>query len=112
MVVKSDFLGLVNVEWYILIGGSIYELEELILFGVYKVFKEVYFLLLLILVLCYLDCFDIVLKLIEKVEFIFVKSVDNLVINDDCDVLLVNEMGWLNVVYDVVDIVFVGGSIV
>lgn len=31
---------------------------------------------------------------------------------DDCDVLLVNEMGKFNVVYIVVDFVFVGGSIV
>jgi 3-deoxy-D-manno-octulosonic-acid transferase len=108
---KSDFLGLANAERYILIGGSTHEPEESILLGVYKALKEAHPSLLLILVPRHPDRFDTVSKLIEKAELTLVKSADNPVINDDCDVLLVNEMGRLNAAYDVADIAFVGGSI-
>jgi 3-deoxy-D-manno-octulosonic-acid transferase len=108
---KSDFLGLANAERYILIGGSTHEPEESILLGVYKALKEAHPSLLLILVPRHPDRFESVSKLIEKAELTLVKSADNPVINDDCDVLLVNEMGRLNAAYDVADIAFVGGSI-
>lgn len=66
----------------------------------------------MIIVFCYLECFEVVVKLFERYNLNFVKSleVDNVL--DDVNVILLDEMGKLNYVYVVVIFVFVGGFIV
>lgn len=108
---KADFMGLASANRTILIGGSTHDPEETILLNVYRALKPLFPSLLLILVPRHPDRFDVVAKLAERAGVKLLCSADSPVIDQNCDLLLVNEMGRLNAAYDVADIAFVGGSI-
>ena len=55
--------------------------------------------------------YETVARLIHKSGLAMTQSASANSVSDDCDVLLVNEMGKLNAVYAVADFAFVGGSI-
>lgn len=108
---KTDFLNLATSNRIILIGGSTHDPEESTLLNVYRALKRAFPALLLILVPRHPDRFDAVARIIEKAGSTMCLSADSPEIDQDCDVLLVNEMGKLNAAYDVADMAFVGGSI-
>ncbi len=108
---KTDFLNLAKDNRIILIGGSTHDPEESTLLNVYRALKPTFPALLLILVPRHPDRFDAVERIIEKAGSSMRLSADCPDVEQDCDVLLVNEMGKLNSAYDVADIAFVGGSI-
>ncbi len=106
-----DFHGVSRESRTTLIGGSTHDGEELALIHTYQQLKGDYPSLLLILVPRHPERFNSVKKLLteEKVNTVF--SSEGGQVMAETDVLLVDEMGKLNVAYQVASIAFVGGSL-
>ena len=107
----SGFLGLEHSSRKVLVGGSTHDPEETVLLQTYQAVKKHCPQLLLVLVPRHPERFETVARLIQKSGLAMTQSVSAEIVPDDCDVLLVNEMGKLNAVYAVADFAFVGGSI-
>ena len=108
---QSDFLGLETAGRKILVGGSTHDPEESTLLATYQAVKARCPQLLLVLVPRHPERFETVAKLIGKTGLTMLKSTSITAVPEDCDVVLVNEMGKLNAAYAVADFAFVGGSI-
>ena len=107
----SGFLGLEHSSRKVLVGGSTHDPEETVLLQTYQAVKKHCPQLLLVLVPRHPERFETVARLIQKSGLAMTQSASANSVSDDCDVLLVNEMGKLNAVYAVADFAFVGGSI-
>lgn len=107
----SGFLGLEHSDRKVLVGGSTHDPEETVLLQTYQAVKKHCPQLLLVLVPRHPERFETVARLIHKSGLTMTQSASADSVSDDCDVLLVNEMGKLNAVYTVADFAFVGGSI-
>lgn len=108
---KEDFLELESSGRKILVGGSTHEPEESLMLETYQALKSDHPSLLLMLVPRHPERFETVARLINKTGLNTLQSAEIDTVPDNCDVLLVNEMGKLNAVYSVADFAFVGGSI-
>jgi 3-deoxy-D-manno-octulosonic-acid transferase len=106
-----QFLGLRRGCRHILLGGSTHAPEEDILLTAFKSLVTEYPDLLLILVPRHPERFDAVAQLVEASGLSFCRSKDTDEVSDDCQVLLIDEMGKLNFAYQVSTMAFVGGSI-
>ena len=107
----SGFLGLEHSNRKVLVGGSTHDPEETVLLQTYQAVKKHCPQLLLVLVPRHPERFETVARLIQKSGLTMTQSASADSVSDDCEVLLVNEMGKLNAVYTVADFAFVGGSI-
>ncbi|WP_414829462.1 3-deoxy-D-manno-octulosonic acid transferase [Alteromonas sp. H39] len=107
----SAFLGLQRGMRRIVVAGSTHEPEEQVLLEVYNSLASSYPDLLLILVPRHPERFAAVAKLLETKSVRFVKSSQCPSVSADCGVVLVDEMGKLNQVYQIADYSFVGGSL-
>jgi 3-deoxy-D-manno-octulosonic-acid transferase len=108
---ESGFLGLEGAGRTILVGGSTHDPEETVLLQTYQAVKAQCPQLMLVLVPRHPERFETVARLIQKTGLTMAQSASVSSVPDECDVLLVNEMGKLNAVYTVADFAFVGGSI-
>ncbi|NVK56379.1 MAG: lipid IV(A) 3-deoxy-D-manno-octulosonic acid transferase [Alteromonadaceae bacterium] len=107
----QGFMQLEHSERKVLVAGSTHEPEESLFLDVYQTLKAEYPALLLVLVPRHPERFEAVARLINKYGLNMIQSAQSHTVPQNCDVLLVNEMGKLNAVYSAADIAFVGGSI-
>lgn len=108
---SAPFLKLNHSRRKVLVGGSTHAPEEQVLIDAYKKLKPNNTDLLLVLVPRHPERFETVAKLVQKNGLKMLKSREVTQVSANCDVLLVNEMGKLNLVYDAADFAFVGGSL-
>lgn len=107
----APFLHLDGKERPVLVGGSTHEGEETALLDTLEQLSDSHPKLLLILVPRHPERFKVVKRLIEQRNLPFIQSSQASHVPDDCNVVLLDEMGKLNQAYQVASIAFVGGSL-
>ncbi|RDV26746.1 3-deoxy-D-manno-octulosonic acid transferase [Alteromonas aestuariivivens] len=107
----TGFLNLSRGQRPVLIGGSTHDPEEAALLDAAAKLRVHYPNLLLVLVPRHPQRFDTVAGLLVNQAVVFVRTSEVDHIHEDCQVVLVDEMGKLNQVYSVANMAFVGGSL-
>lgn len=110
-VTGASFKGISQSDGAAIVGGSTHEPEEQVLLDAYKALKPLFPHLRLILVPRHPERFDVVAKLLDTNDITFVRTSEVEVIPGEVRVVLLDEMGKLNVAYSIATAAFVGGSI-
>ena len=106
-----QFLNLRAGQRPVIVAGSTHDPEEEVMLDTLQQLLPEHASMLLIVVPRHPERFNVVRKLIQQRKLNFVQSSQSRHIPDDCQVVLVDEMGKLNQAYQVASVAFVGGSL-
>ncbi|MEW9797298.1 3-deoxy-D-manno-octulosonic acid transferase [Alteromonas sp. CYL-A6] len=107
----ETFMGLEQGAKPVIVGGSTHEPEEALLLDACASLNAAGHEVMLILVPRHPQRFDDVAGLLDKRALRYVRTSQASSVPDDCQVILVDEMGKLNAAYRVATVAFVGGSV-
>ncbi len=106
-----DYLALAQCDRPVIVAGSTHDPEETILLDAFSSVTETHPEALLVIVPRHPQRFELIKHLLADSAFTFSLSSQTEQVATDSQVLLVDEMGKLNEVYQLANIAFVGGSI-